>query len=109
MIRKAGNDASEPEGRAGQSPLALQKELRVTEFESVEMRGDAFDTFNRAELYDPLAVDSNIKASACRPSVYGCCSPTHPARCEGGFPRNGFARTGQPNAAGIEPPAGRLV
>jgi Carboxypeptidase regulatory-like domain len=43
--------------------LTLQKNLRLTESKSLEMRLEAFNVFNHAQFYGPLSVDGNINSA----------------------------------------------
>ena len=43
--------------------LTLQKNLRLTESKSLELRLEAFDAFNHAQFYGPASVDGNISSA----------------------------------------------
>jgi hypothetical protein len=43
--------------------LTLQKDLKLTESKTLEVRLDAFNAFNHAQFYGPLSVDGNISDS----------------------------------------------
>ena len=43
--------------------LTLQKNLKLTESKSFEIRLEAFNAFNHAQFYGPLSVDGNISDS----------------------------------------------
>jgi Carboxypeptidase regulatory-like domain/TonB dependent receptor len=43
--------------------LTLQKDLKLTESKTLEIRLDAFNAFNHAQFYGPLSVDGNISDS----------------------------------------------
>jgi hypothetical protein len=43
--------------------LTLQKNLKLTESKSVELRLEAFNAFNHAQFYGPNSVDGNISSA----------------------------------------------
>ena len=44
--------------------MTLQKNLKLTESKSFELRLEAFNAFNHAQFYGPLAVQGNIGSTA---------------------------------------------
>jgi len=43
--------------------LTIQKDTKLTESKTLEIRLDAFNVFNHAQFYGPLSVDGNISDS----------------------------------------------
>jgi hypothetical protein len=69
----AGNTLYNTEGNSGRRffsgpginnfDLTLQKNVKLTESKSLEFRLDAFNAFNHAQFYGPMAVDGNFNDS----------------------------------------------
>jgi hypothetical protein len=43
--------------------MALEKKIRVSESRSLELRLEAFNAFNHAQFYGPVAVNGNISSA----------------------------------------------
>ena len=43
--------------------MTLQKNLRLGEEKSLELRGEAFNVFNHAQFYGPASIDGQIESS----------------------------------------------